>query len=123
MRIPRRILYILFPAFICYYAAVAHAALQGKSVAPAAASLVSSIGQVVPRLALPETVAQRIRDAAHDLRQTVMDSAIMRDSRPSAEQERRDFVALWADLERPNPGLSAAVESDPAYPALVPGQD
>ena len=123
MRIPRRILSILFPLCICYYAAVAHAALQGKSVAPAAASLVSSIGQAMPRLALPETVAQRIRDAAHDLRQTVMSSAIMRDSRPSAEQERRDFVALWADLERPTPGVSAAVESDPAYPALVPGQD
>jgi|GEM_PF-2708455 len=123
MRIPRTVLHVLFPVFLCYYAAVAHASLQGRGLAPAANTLLSDLGRALSHLSLPASVSDTLRSAAGDVRQAVMTSALMRDSRPSPEQERRDFIALWADLEPARPTVPATVGEASGYPILIPGQD
>lgn len=122
MRITRSFLYGLFPVFLCYYSAVADASLPGRTGAPHSAAVLPELGRLVSRLTLPAAVTESVGQAMDELRTTIMASGLMRDSRPSPEQERRDFVALWADLQpaSPPPDLSGQA-ANPA--GLIPGQD
>jgi hypothetical protein len=108
MRIPRSLHYVLLPAFLCYYAAVANASLPGRGQPTRAVA------------ALPEVVTE----AVDSLRATIATSGLMRDTRPSPAEEQRDFVALWADLQPHHAGI-VATQPEPSadYPELVPGQD
>lgn len=122
MRIPKPVMMVLFPAFLCYYAVAADAALQGHRAA-GRPSVGAALARLVPRL--PDAVTETVHRTVADLRQTVLASALMTDTRPSAAQERRDHVALWAELES---GLSAVAAPErererPDYPVLEPGQD
>jgi hypothetical protein len=100
MRIPKPVMYVLFPAFLCYYAVTADAALQGRGHASRSATTLPDIGRLIPHLALPASLTEAASEAVTRLRETVLTSGLMRDTRPSAEQEKRDFVSLWADLEQ-----------------------
>lgn len=124
MRIPRPVLTVLFPAFLCYYAAVAHASLPGHGLAARPAPL-SELGRVLSHVALPASVTNTVSETASRLRETVMASGLMTDTRPNAEEARRDFVALWADLEPSRTAVEAASPAldTPGSPVLVPGQD
>lgn len=122
MRMHKSVLYVLFPAFLCYYAAVAHASLQ-KDVLTGPESAFSQLRRIIPRLAVPACLTATVHRAMGELREAVEAAGLMRDSRPSAEQSRRDFVALWKDLEPSRPVVATPVEPDPGYPVLVPGQD
>ncbi|WP_428559302.1 MAG: hypothetical protein ACP59X_13855 [Solidesulfovibrio sp. DCME] len=123
MRLHKSVLYVLFPAFLCYYAAIAHAALQ-KDALYGPASALTELRHILPRLAVPACLSDTVSRAMDGLRLAVADSWLMRDTRPSEAQARRDFVALWADLERaPSRPATAAAPENPGYPVLVPGQD
>jgi hypothetical protein len=122
MRMHKSVLYVLFPAFLCYYAAVAHASLQ-KDVLSGPESPFSQLRRIIPRLAVPACLADTVHRAMSELREAVEAAGLLRDSRPTAEQSRRDFVALWKDLEPSRPEAEAPVASDSGYPVLVPGQD
>jgi alpha-ketoglutarate-dependent taurine dioxygenase len=101
-------MYVLFPAFLCYYAVAADAALQGRGhAARSAAAALPDIGRLIPHLELPASVTEAASDAVARLREMVLTSGLMRDTRPSAEQEKRDFVTLWADLEQSRPAEPA----------------
>jgi len=123
MRIPRSILYILFPAFLCYYAAVADAALQGRGLGARPAAM-PSFSRIMPHLSLPSQMTDAVSEAVNDLRTAIITSRLMQESLPDPEQERRDFVALWADLQ---PARTMAtperLEKDPGASILIPGQD
>jgi hypothetical protein len=124
MRIPKPVMYVLFPAFLCYYAVAADAALQGRGHASRSAAALPDIGRFIPRLTLPASVTEAANEAVTSLREAVMTSGLMRDTRPTPEQEKRDFVALWADLEHSRPAAPAFLaEKIPGSPAVVPGQD
>ncbi len=87
--------------------------------APAGVSL-AAVGRLFALPSLPPAVTE----AFDAVRECVRRSPLMQDTRPSAAQERRDFVALWADLEQAGPSLDQeAPETIPDYPVLVPGQD
>lgn len=107
MRIPKPVMYVLFPAFLCYYAVAADAALQGRGHASRSAAALPDIGRLIPHLELPASVTEAASDALTRLREIVLTSGLMRDTRPSAEQEKRDYVALWADLEQSRPAEPA----------------
>ena len=122
MRISKSFLMVLFPAFLVYYVAVADAALQGHRLSARPAGR-SAMGRLIPRL--PESVTGTLRTAMDGLREKVLASGLMTDTRPSPEQARRDFAALWADLEGPRPAAAAPSlpAENPGYPVLEPGQD
>lgn len=122
MRMHKSVLYVLLPAFLCYYAVVAHASLQ-KDVLSGPESAFSQLRRIVPRLAVPACLTDTVHRAMGELREAVEAAGLMRDSRPTAEQARRDFIALWKDLEPSRPVAAAPAEPDPVYPVLVPGQD
>lgn len=122
MRIQKTVLYVLFPAFLCYYVAVAHAALQ-KDALTGPASALTELRHILPRLALPTCLTVTVDLAMGSLRRAVADSWLMHDSRPSPEQARRDFAALWADLEPVPVMVDTPTTAQSSYPVLIPGQD
>jgi hypothetical protein len=122
MRIQKTVLYVLFPAFLCYYVAVAHTALQKDALA-GPASAFSELRRIIPRLALPTCLNDTVDLTMGSLRRAVADSWLMHDSRPSAEQSRRDFAALWADLEPVPVMVDTPTTAPSSYPVLIPGQD
>jgi len=124
MRIPKPVLTVLFPAFLCYYAAVAHASLPGHGLS-ARPSAFSELGRLLSYVALPASVTETVKDSLGSLRETVMASRLMTDTRPSDAKACRDFVDLWAALEPPRAVLEAPspATDNPGYPVLVPGQD
>ena len=122
MRMHKSVLYVLLPAFLCYYAAVAHASLR-KDVMTGPESAFSQLRRILPRLAVPACLTTTVHRAMDELREAVEAAGLMRDSRPSAEQSPRDFVTLWKDLDPSRPAVAAPADPDPGYPVLVPGQD
>ncbi|WP_300162937.1 hypothetical protein [Solidesulfovibrio sp.] len=120
MRMHKSVLYVLFPAFLCYYVAVAHASLQKDALA-GPSSAFSQMRLRMPRLAVPACLTDTVKRGMDGLRQAVTEAGLMRDSRPSPEQARRDFVALWKDLD---PARHAVpTPAGPAFSILLPGQD
>ncbi len=120
MRVHKSVLYVLFPAFLCYYVAVAHASLQKDALA-GPSSAFSQMRLIMPRLAVPACLTDTVQRSMDGLRQAVAEAGLMRDTRPSPEQARRDFVALWKDLE---PARQAEPTSaGPLSSHLLPGQD
>ncbi|MEA4857784.1 MAG: hypothetical protein AAGU21_01890 [Solidesulfovibrio sp.] len=123
MRLHKSVLYVLFPAFLCYCAAIAHATTQ-KDVLSGPTSALTELGRLLPRLAGPACLAETATQAMGGLRRAVADSWLMRDSRPSQAQARRDFVALWAELEgAPAWARHESAAGTPGSTELLPGQD
>ena len=129
MRLKKAALCMLFPAALCCFAAAAHASLPG-SMAQTPPSALAALLHILPRLALPACAEKTVADAMGGLRRAVAASGLMRDTRPDAAQEKRDYVRLWAALEphagtpdAPDAADAANAPAQSRYPLLIPGQD
>ena len=121
MRLKKIAIYALLPVLCGYLAASAHASrLAGDAKIPPMA--VTTLAHILPRLAVPACAGETVTSAMNGLRHAVAASGLLRDTRPSREQEIQATVALWSPLE------SSTATPDREHPAedapvLLPGQD
>ena len=123
MRLKKAALCMLFPVALGCFAAAAHASLPG-GMAQTPPSALAALLHILPRLALPACAEKTVADAMGGLRRAVAASGLLRDTRPDAAQEKRDYVRLWAALEpHAEPSDAADAPAQSRYPVLIPGQD
>lgn len=120
MRLTRSLVAVSLSACLGYCAVVANASPSRRSLEESRLSLAQA-GGLLARMSPAAGTALTLRDGFYALRDAVRASALMHDSRQSDAASRREFVALWADLESGPRHTPGDVTAEAA--GLIPGQD
>lgn len=120
MRLSRSVVAISLSACLGYCAVLADASPSRHEVRQSKTSL-AGLAELLPRVSPAASAVVTANQGFRELRDIVRSSALMHDSRPSADAARQAHVALWAALEADSRPAPAVAAPDPA--GLLPGQD